>query len=45
MRWPEGSKYVTTDCFFKLGEKLISITKESKCICLMGDFNARVGHL
>ena len=43
----EGSKYDIRHLivFLELQEELISITKESKCICLMGDFNARVGHL
>ena len=42
---PEDRKYVTTDYFLELEEELICITNESKCICLMADFNARVGHL
>lgn len=42
---PEGSRYASPDCFIEIEQELINITNESKCFCLMGDFNARVGHL
>lgn len=41
----EGSKYSSPDCFFEIEDELIKICKECKYVCLMGDFNSRVGRL
>ena len=42
---PEGSRYASSDCFLDIESELISISNDNKYVCLMGDFNSRVGHL
>ena len=42
---PEGSKFSSSESFIEFEQELISVVKDYKYVCLMGDFNARVGHL
>ena len=42
---PEGSKYSSPDCYFEIENELIKVSRECKYMCLMGDFNSRVGKL
>jgi exonuclease III len=42
---PENSKYTSPDCFSEIERVLISLANDCKYICLMGDFNAKIGNL
>jgi hypothetical protein len=42
---PEGSEFSSSAIFIEFEQELISVIKDYKHVCLMGDFNARVGHL
>lgn len=42
---PEGSKYSSPDCYVEIEHELINISRECKYVCLMGDFNSRIGKL
>ena len=42
---PENTRYVNSDCFEDLEQSLIQIGSSCKYVCLLGDFNARIGKL
>lgn len=42
---PKSSKYSSPDCYLEVEQELHDITKDSKHVCLLGDFNSRVGNL
>ena len=37
--------YASSDCFLDIESELISLSNVNKNVCLMGDFNSRVGQL
>ena len=41
----EGSRYSSNDCFLEVEQELIKLVQDKKYVCLMGDFNARIGHM
>lgn len=41
----ENSKYSSPDCFLEIEQELLTVSKNCKNICLMGDFNAGIGNL
>ena len=42
---PENTKYSSPECFLEIDREMLDISKTSDNVCLIGDFNARIGEL